>query len=338
MRVTNRLGLPAAFVNAVSVRRHNAPGCYSATTLNKGVKEIVLTDRHFDELEVDAADSVWAVWGTAVHTLFQAQDEGFLVGLLRSFIAECKNDPIIGDDGELEKDERPLLIRLAELLEARIKAKFSKDTFVEERFEVPLSKSKITGQVDSYDMASATIYDWKTASVWKVVKADFADWKAQGMTYAWLMAQKGLPVKKCRFVALLKDHSKTKAATDASYPQSPVFVYEFDVTEEGLKETGDRLEKKVIELETASLLEDKDIPPCSESERWAEPPVWAVMKNGRKSAVKLFDSEADADAFAGEMGNSHYVEHRPAVSRKCADYCPCKDFCNFYKAIKEAGQ
>ena len=287
MKVTNRLGLPAAFVNAVSVRRHNEPGCYSATTLNKGVKEIILTDRHFDELEADAADSVWAVWGTAVHALMESQKD---------------------------------------------------DNFHEEKFEVPLSKSKITGQVDSYDMATATIYDWKTASVWKVVKADFADWKAQGMTYAWLMSQKGLPVKKCRFVALLKDHSKTKASTDASYPQSPVFVYEFDVTEEGLKETGDRLEKKVIELEAASLLEDKDIPPCSESERWAEPEKFAVMKEGRKSAVKLFDNEGDASAMAAELGAKHYVERRPGVSRKCEGYCPCREFCEFYKNNIEAKQ
>ena len=36
MIVTNRLHLPAAFVQAVSVERHNKPGQYSATTLNKG--------------------------------------------------------------------------------------------------------------------------------------------------------------------------------------------------------------------------------------------------------------------------------------------------------------
>lgn len=287
MKVTNRLGLPAAFVNAVSVRRHNEPGCYSATTLNKGAKEIILTDRHFDELEVDAADSVWAVWGTAVHALM-----------------ESKKD----------------------------------DNFHEEKFEVPLSKSKITGQVDSYDMENATIFDWKTASVWKVIKADFADWKAQGMTYAWLMSQKGLPVKKCRFVALLKDHSKTKAQTDSTYPQSPVFVYEFDVTEDGLKETGERLLKKVAEVEAASLLEDKDIPICSESERWAEPEKFAVMKEGRKSAVKLFDNEGDASAMAAELGAKHYVERRPGVSRKCEGYCPCREFCEFYKNNIEAKQ
>ena len=284
MKVTNKLNMPAAFVNAVSTARHNAAGCFSATTLNKGAKEIILSDRHFDEITVDAADSVWAVWGTAVHALLESQPD---------------------------------------------------NNFHEEFFKVPVSNSFVTGQVDSYDMENATIYDWKTASVWKVQFADFDDWRRQGMTYAWLLKQSGLDVKKCVFVALLKDHSKTKAKTDSSYPQSPVFIYEFDVTTADMEETAARILAKVQEIESAYKLDDDAIEPCSAEERWADGEKWAVMKNGRKTAIKLFDNSADADAMAGEMGNAYYVEHRPAISRKCGEYCNCKDFCNFYKAMNK---
>ena len=92
MKVTNRLNLPAAFVHAVSTERHNAPGCFSATTLNKGAKEVVLTDRHYEEIEVDAADSVWAVWGTAVHALLESEkddnfhEERFKVPVSNSYV------------------------------------------------------------------------------------------------------------------------------------------------------------------------------------------------------------------------------------------------------------
>ena len=282
MKITNNLCLPDAFVHAVSTERHNAPHCYSATTLNKGAKEIVLTDRHYDEITVDASEQIWAVWGTAVHALLES-----------------------------EKD----------------------DNFHEERFKVAVGNSYVTGQVDSYDMERGIINDWKTASVWKVQFADFADWRAQGLTYAWLLIKSGLEVKKCRFVALLKDHSKTKAKHDASYPQSPVFVYEFDVTAEDLAATEARIISKVTQIENAYKLGDDDIEPCTLEERWADGEKYAVMKNGRKTAVKLFDNQQDAEAYAGELGNSHYVEHRPAVSRKCEDYCSCCDFCNFYKSM-----
>ena len=284
MKVTNKLNMPAAFVNAVSTARHNAAGCFSATTLNKGAKEIILSDRHFDEITVDAADSVWAVWGTAVHALLESQPD---------------------------------------------------NNFHEEYFKVPVSNSFVTGQVDSYDMENGVINDWKTASVWKVQFNDFSDWRRQGLTYAWLLQQSGLDVKKCRFVALLKDHSKTKAKTDSSYPQSPVFIYEFDVTAADMEETAARILAKVQEIESAYELDDDAIEPCSAEERWADGEKWAVMKNGRKTAIKLFDNSADADAMAGEMGNAYYVEHRPAISRKCGDYCNCKDFCNFYKAMNK---
>ena len=284
MKVSNRLHLPEAFVKAVSVERHNKAGCFSATTLNKGAKEIILTDRHFDEITVDAADSVWAVWGTAVHALLESQPD---------------------------------------------------NNFHEEYFKVPVSNSFVTGQVDSYDMENGVINDWKTASVWKVQFNDFSDWRRQGLTYAWLLQQSGLDVKKCRFVALLKDHSKTKAKNDSTYPQSPVFIYEFDVTPEDMAETAARILTKVQEIESAYKLDDDAIEPCSAEERWADGEKWAVMKNGRKTAIKLFDNSADADAMAGEMGNAYYVEHRPAISRKCGDYCNCKEFCNFYKAMNK---
>ena len=283
MKVTNRLHLPEAFVKAVSVERHNKAGCYSATTLNKGTKEIILQERHWDEFTVDAADSVWATFGTAVHAIMEKYEDG---------------------------------------------------NFHEENFDIAVSESRVTCVVDSYDMERGIINDWKTASVYKVMKADFSDWYKQGMTYAWILKQNGLDVRRCRFIELLKDHSMTKAETDSSYPQSPVFVYEFEVTPEELEQAGARITAKVKDIEAAELLGDDDIAPCTPEERWADPEKYAVMKNGRKSAVRVFDTLIDAENCAGELGNSHYVETRPAVSRKCGKYCLCKDFCNFYRGNK----
>nr|DAM54537.1 MAG TPA: Exonuclease [Caudoviricetes sp.] len=282
MKVTNKLHLPEAFVKAVSVERHNKAGCYSATTLNKGTKEIILQERHWDEFTVDASEQVWVTFGTAVHAIMEKYEDG---------------------------------------------------NFHEEKFDIAVSNSRVTGVVDSYDMERGIINDWKTASVYKVSKGDFSDWYKQGMTYAWLLKQNGLDVRRCRFIALLKDHSMTKAKTDHTYPQAPVFVYEFEVTPEELEQTEERLTAKVKAIEAAEKQADDDIEPCTAEERWADGEKWAVMKNGRKTAVRVFDTEIDAENCAGELGNSHYVEHRPAVSRKCGNYCLCKNFCNFYKSM-----
>lgn len=281
MTTTNNAGLPQAFVNFVSNVRHNRPGTLSATTLLKGDKEIVLYDRHFDELEQDAADLVWASFGTAFHAIMEKQDT---------------------------------------------------EAFKEEAFEVEVEGWKVTGRVDFYDLKNEILGDYKTASVWKVIYGDFADWKDQGLTYAWLMKQHGLNVKRCEFVAFLKDHSKTEAKRKPDYPQLPVYNYVFDVTEADLEATEARIRSKIKSVTEAYKLGDDDIEPCTAEERWETATKYAVMKEGRKTAVKLCDDEQTANQYIAEAGTAGlYVQERKGESKKCADYCPCAEFCNFYR-------
>jgi len=282
MIVTNKLKLPMAFVKAVSTEKHNKEGEFSATTLLKGCKEIILTDRHWDEIEVDTADSIWKIFGSAVHKILEEFDDG---------------------------------------------------NFHEEKLTFNVFGVTITGTIDSYDMQNGVVFDWKTASIWKTKFKDYTDWKRQGLTYAWLLKRNGFEVKQCRFVALLKDHSKSKARTDEEYPVSPVITYEFDVTDEDLNAMEQELLEKIPHLKEYYKLPDDDIPPCTKEERWADDDKYAVMKKGVKKAVKVCDSEDEANALAEESGPNFYVEHRPAISRKCLDYCDCKQFCNFYKKM-----
>jgi hypothetical protein len=178
------------------------------------------------------------------------------------------------------------------------------------------------------------VTDWKTASVWKVTLHDFDDWKKQGMIYAWLLSKNGLPIRKCRFVALLKDHSKTKAGYGNGYPESPVYVYEFDVTEKGLRETENFIKAKTQAYKMCLGKTDEVLPVCGEHERWSEPAKHAVMKQGRKSAVRLFDGRKEADDYADSLGINYYVVTRPGADRKCLNYCRCREFCVHYQAIR----
>ena len=280
MKLTNKLNLPYGFVKACATKKHNKDGEISATTLLKGVKEIILTDRHWDDIECDASDFVWAIWGTAVHSLM---------------------------DHEGETD------------------------FCEEIIAKKIGEKKLTGKFDNYDMSSGVITDYKTCSAWKVKFEDFADWRKQGLIYAYLLRENGFPVTACRFTSLIKDHSRTEARRDSSYPQSPVYVYEFNVTDSDIESIIPFIEEKIKFVSEWEKLPDDKIPPCSAAERWATPDKWAVMKTGRKSAVRVLDSEQDAADLCARLGVGHFVEYRKGVSRKCEDYCICKDFCDFYK-------
>ena len=285
MKVTNKMNLPQAFVDAVSVERHNAKGSYSATTLLRSATETLLMERHYDELEIDVSDNVWAVWGTAVHSLFEKQKDS---------------------------------------------------AFKEEKFSVQVSNSKVTGRVDSYDLESEILVDYKTCSAWKIIYNDFDDWYKQGMIYSWLMKKSGLNVKECQFIALIKDHSKTKAIIDGTYPQSPVFVYKFSVTEEALAEIEKFIISKVQELEENENTPDAELKGCNKDERWGTDPKFALMRNGRKTAIKLFDTKAEAEANK-EALKADYIEERKGEDKKCdGGYCLVCKWCPYYQKKLES--
>ncbi|MDR2494930.1 MAG: hypothetical protein LBD24_06890 [Spirochaetaceae bacterium] len=103
MKVRNDLRLPAAIVKAVDKELHNKPDCLSATTLIKGIKEIILTERHFDEIEVGAADRLPALLGTAFH---KPMEENGLPKLETELYLETKHGSGITVTGHIDAYNR----------------------------------------------------------------------------------------------------------------------------------------------------------------------------------------------------------------------------------------
>jgi hypothetical protein len=244
------------------------------------MKQVILTDRHWDDLEDDVSDRIWAIFGAAVHSLMESEGES---------------------------------------------------DFAEQDISFPVGGITVTGRVDNYDMENGIIFDYKTASVWKVKFEDFDDWHRQGMIYAWLLAKNGFKAEKCRFIALLKDHSKSDASRDRAYPPNPVYVYEFDVTFDRLAKIEAFIFERVGEYLKNAEKPDNEIPPCDRQQRWQSPTTYAVKKAGRKKAVRVLYTEESAAEFLKTVDKSHCVEKRVGESVRCKSYCLCREFCNFYQ-------
>ena len=200
----------------------------------------------------------------------------------------------------------------------------------ERRFEYPIIKDyHLTGQIDLYNKDTFTIEDYKTASVWKIINNDFDDWYKQGMMYAWLMIKNGFIVEKVKFHALLKDWSVSKAKYDSSYPQQAIYTYEFDVKTHDLVNIQEFIINKFQDIIANENVTDDELPECTKKEKWQDDDKYAVMKNGRKSAIKLYDNEDDAKADT----RGDYVEKREGEPKRCMNYCLVKEKCKFGRNI-----
>jgi hypothetical protein len=143
-----------------------------------------------------------------------------------------------------------------------------------------------------------------------------------------------MPVNNLQIVAIIRDWSRRQAKVSAGYPSANIQV--IDVPSWTFEERQDYIGKRITAHQGCQQNLDftDPLPLCSDSERWAKPTRWAVMKKGRKSAVKLFDSEREAELFIKnqEGANALSVECRLGeYTRCCENFCGVAQFCDQYK-------
>ena len=288
MKITNTTNLPDALVQAITNDPYPAgkTGDISATRLIDAPRIRVLTKRHNHEIEEDASDRIWALFGQAVHAILERGHTVF--------------EPAIA----------------------------------ERRLFAEAEGWQVSGQFDRLGLLEGgVLQDYKTTSVWSVIHGAKPEWENQLNVLAWLARRNKIDVARLEIVALLRDWSRSKARAGGNYPSHQVKVLPVPMWSDA--EATDYVKNRVRRHQSAEYLPDDDLPPCTPAERWQGADVFAVKKPGRKSAVKLHDTTEAAEAHAAELGGAHFVEHRPGVSVRCADYCAVAAFCNQWQAERE---
>lgn len=200
----------------------------------------------------------------------------------------------------------------------------------EERIKVPIGDYILSGQFDLYNDETKIVTDYKTASVWKIIFGDFEDWRRQILIYCLMLRKIGFDAQGGQIVAFLKDHSKRDAKIKPDYPQFPVQVVKFNFTDDDFKECEEWLQARFEEIAAAEKLPDDELPICTPDERFNSGDKFAVMKKGRKTALRVLDSMEEAEQWKAENGGDEIVI-RPGEDKKCLDYCAACEFCSYYK-------
>lgn len=191
----------------------------------------------------------------------------------------------------------------------------------EKYMEIPIFAGfTVSGTADVIDEVTEEIIDYKTCASWKIIFKDYSDWREQlkGYIYMWY-ALTGKLYHTGKIVAVIKDFSQTEAQRKADYPQKPIITIGFEFTDEEIFGVPEKWEEKIVSV--LQKLITQDFGKCSNEERWAKPAVYALMKEGRQSAVKLYSSEAECKEAVEANGKGYYMEYRAGEDTKCEKYC-----------------
>ena len=214
------------------------------------------------------------------------------------------------------------------------------DTLTEERMYATVYGWRISGQTDSISLEDNTLKDYKVTSAWTVMNAlkdEKPEWAQQLNCYGWLAKQSGKTIDQLNIIAISRDWSKFQyERSGGDYPPAPVTVINIPMWTD--EEQQNFIEERVSlhQDAEAEFLISGTLPPCSDEERWKKEDTYRVVKAGRKSALRVLDSQKKADKYmSGHKDEKNLsVELALGKSVRCESYCPVADFCKQYQEEK----
>ena len=259
---------------------------------------------------------------------------------------------------ELEEDASDRIWRLLGTSIHEILSKSSTSNALSEtRLYAEINGVIISGQFDHMAVKDRILTDYKVTSAWAVKGEVKDEWEKQLNYYYQLCRLNDIDVDKLQIVAILRDWSRSNMARDPGYPQQSVVTLDVPLwpDDRAMNSMGDDIADQLDALAGNAR-------PCTDSERWFKPGKVALMKKGRKSAVRLFDTRNELVTYCLNTGlmitdskayqnmgclhlelmsltnedpvfkeSSSYIQERPAVFPRCENYCGVSAFCEQWR-------
>ena len=187
---------------------------------------------------------------------------------------------------------------------------------VEERVYAEVLGWKLGGAFDVLEGSSLS--DYKVTSVYSV--GGKIEWEQQLNILRWLLHKNGTEVTELSITAIFRDWRPREAQKNPEYPRRPIMTLPIKMW--SLEDTEAYIKERV------ALHQSANPPVCDEEERWSSPEQWALMKKGGKRAIKLYPSQEGVI-----LQKDQFWEHRPAINRRCEDYCAVKKWCSLWNDV-----
>ena len=304
MRITNKFGMPQPFVDfAINDKYSKGKADISVTSLIDSPKIKLMKEVYNDKIEVDAVDMVWALFGTAVHSVLESSNPY----------------PRVGHPSEKHINEERLYSNInGWVLSGAIDRQEIKEDHI-------------------------TIVDYKVTSVWSVIygKPEWENQlNCYAYLVNDKNAFNKSKVTNLKICAILRDWNRRDAERKEDYPKAPIVFVDIPMWDE--KKLKDYIEKRISLHQEAQIEYDlnETFGLCSNEEMWKKNDTWAVKKKGQKRALRVLDSEEEAIKYIdwhNETDKAYTkktyleIEFRSGEFTRCGNYCSVADFCNQYK-------
>jgi hypothetical protein len=295
MKLTNKFNLPETFVNVIKRPQYSKGNSeISVTEILSPPQLVLLRRQHQEDIEQDAADMVWSLFGSAVHNILEhGKDDNHIVE--QRLFTTFEGWSISG------------AIDLQKIIDGKI---LIADYKVTSAWAVQQEKQEWINQLNLY--------------AWLVERTQAHDIGAR--------TSEGL-VSGLQIIGIVRDWSRREAALKDTYPQAPIVTLDIPLWSYEDREAFVK-QRLTLHNEANFAAVSGDMPECTSEEMWEKKTTYAVMKEGGKRAKKVFEIKEDAAAFAGQQKESHYIETREGGRTRCESFCQAAPFCKQYQAYK----
>ena len=286
----------------------------SATALLKPVRQILLRERLTDEnMETpDISSYIASRLGHSIHDGIERAWKGDyaaslkLLGYPEKLIERVRVNP-----EPFELRERNDIIPV----------------WLEQRGSREIMGYTISGKFDM--VLDGVIQDFKSTSVYSyMLGSKDEDYCLQGSIYRWIHQDK-IVEDHINIQFIFTDWSKAQARQNPKYPQQRVLEHRVELM--SLEQTANWIKTRLKTLEKSALVDESDIPHCTDKELWRGATKYKFYLDPTKASAggrctKNCDTMAEAQAYQATKGGRGIIITEPGLVKACG-YCPAFPIC-----------